>query len=197
MPQPRVIIPGFRIGTLNDDAFSLVRARLVETSRNYIIANFPNATKRVSLPITGLMTRKRTEPFPTGSSFHLLVFLFSLFLFFPSTPHFFSSARFPMLSPSCRELLFHFVCSFHRPDVLIGWTPGGISVKRGAGAGDTFTRADALHGREVCIGVVLVSKSLIAIVCGFNRKLVLGAWRGERVREGVRSPGYETRTVLW
>lgn len=91
MPQPRVIIPGFRIGTLNGDAFSLVRARLVETSRNYIIANFPNATKRVSLPITGLMTRKRTEPFPTGSSFHLLVFLFSLFLFFFPPPLIFSA----------------------------------------------------------------------------------------------------------
>ena len=98
MPQPRVIIPGFRIGTLNGDAFSLVRARLVETSRNYIIANFPNATKRVSLPITGLMTRKRTEPFPTGSFLPPPLFsfpslsLFFFFFFLSSTPHFFSSA---------------------------------------------------------------------------------------------------------
>lgn len=128
MPQPRVIIPGFRIGTLNGDAFSLVRARLVETSRNYIIANFPNATKRVSLPITGLMTRKRTEPFPTGSFLPPPLFFFSLslsflFLFFPFLHSSFfqlGSLALPTLSPSCRELLFHFVCSFHRPDVLIG-----------------------------------------------------------------------------
>lgn len=98
MPQPRVIIPGFRIGTLNGDAFSLVRARLVETSRNYIIANFPNATKRVSLPITGLMTRKRTEPFPTGSFLPPPLFFFSLslvsfFFFFSFPPPLIFSAR--------------------------------------------------------------------------------------------------------
>ena len=64
------------------------------------------------------------------------------------------------------------------------------------GGGDTFTRADALYGREVCIGVVLVSKSLIAIVCGFNRKLVLGAWHGEEVvevGEAVRGRGQKPR----
>lgn len=117
MPQPRVIIPGFRIGTLDGDAFSLVRARarapLVETSRNYIIANFPNATKRVSLPITGLMTRKRTEPFPTGSSFHLLFFPFLFYLsFFPLSllPSFFQLGSFPdcSLSPSSRGVTLPF-----------------------------------------------------------------------------------------
>lgn len=160
MPQPRVIIPGFRIGTLNGDAFSLVRARLVETSRNYIIANFPNATKRVSLPITGLMTRKRTEPFPTGSSFHLLVFLFSLFLFFSLHPSFFQLGSFPnalsfvpgvtlpfrlLISPSGR---------FDR--VNTGWNIG--ETGRGGGrhvyAGGRVTRKGSLYWRRFSFEVV-------------------------------------------
>lgn len=166
MPQPRVIIPGFRIGTLNGDAFSLVRARarLVETSRNYIIANFPNATKRVSLPITGLMTRKRTEPFPTGSSFHLLPFFpLSFFSFSPSTPHFFNSARFPTaLSPSRRcgvTLPFRLLISpsgrFDR--VNTGWNIGETGAGGVGGhvyAGERVTQKGSLYWRRFSFEVV-------------------------------------------
>lgn len=194
MPQPRVIIPGFRIGTLNGDAFSLVRARAPRRNvKKLYNREFSKCNETCQSPDNRFNDTKAD-----GTIFNRIFlppppfFLSLSFLFLP--PPLIFSARLvsQRLSPSRRcgvTLPFRLLISpsgrFDR--VNTGWNIGETG-----GVGDTFTRANALHRKEVCIGVVLVSKSLIAIVCGFNRKLVLASV----ARGGRRGQKPRLRTVL-
>lgn len=117
MPQPRVIIPGFRIGTLDGDAFSLVRARARASRRNVkklYNREFSKCNETCQSPdnrfndtkADGTISNRIFLP-PPLFSFSLLSFFFSPF----PPPLIFSTRLVPRLlslSPSSRGVTLPF-----------------------------------------------------------------------------------------